>query len=332
MKQPPPANSAGRRETAADIERAAAAWVARVDRGGLSAADEDALSQWISADPRRSGAYARALAVNHHLDRTTALGDGFPVHLGQRGQRPRRHLLAIAASVAMIFATAGGLFAYRDVLERPLQPAIETTKDHVRLVTLAEGSSMTLNTLTELRPEMTPKLRRVDLIQGEALFHVAKDPARPFVVFAGGLNVKAVGTSFSVRRISQEAISVLVTEGVVEVSRSRTILGRVHAGISFTADMASTPVITQLNAVQLASALSWKDGRIDLQGLTLDQAASEFRRYSDVPIRIDDPALGKLHVTGGYSATDSDGFAEAAALSLGLRTQRRKDGIHIFKN
>jgi transmembrane sensor len=333
MSQSPPTQLTGRQETAAEIEQAATYWVARVDRGPLSVEENKELERWAAADPRRAGAYARAMAVNLHFDRAAALGENFLAQPHEELRAlSRRRMMAIAASAVFLSVVGGGIFAVtrRDGASN-VQP-IATAKGAVRKVALQEGSQITLNTLTQIRPDLTASARRIDLDYGEALFHVAKDPARPFIVYVGDVSVRAVGTSFSVQRTGPNAIRLLVLEGVVEVIRDKVMLGQVHAGIRFTVDPVASPVITTLDTTRLASALAWQQGRLDLQGLTLAQAAEEFDRYSDLKIRVDDPSIAKLHITGVYAVNDPEGFAQNAALSLGLRSTRQGNEVVISKN
>jgi transmembrane sensor len=88
---------------------------------------------------------------------------------------------------------------------------------------------------------------------------------------------------------------------------------------------------TEVGAAAVDRAMAWRQGQIDLDGLTLDQVADEFARYSDRRIVIDDPTVAKLKMTGLFSASDPDGFAKAAALSLGLRATPEADGVRLSR-
>jgi transmembrane sensor len=331
MSQPTSTEPIGPRETAAEIEQAAADWVARQDRGPLSDAEEQQLKQWAAADTRHAGAYARALALNLHLDRVAALGANFATKPEGAAMPTRRRVMAVAAGAIAASVAGIGVFTVNRRGAGPLAPPIATAKGAVRQLALQEGSHITLNTMTEIRPELTASLRKIDLLQGEALFDVAKDAARPFIVYAGDISVRAVGTSFTVRRVGPDAIKLLVTEGIVEVSRKDEILGRVHAGIEFAVDAVATPVITNLDESQVSGALSWRQGKLDLKGLTLKEAAEEFSRYSDLKIRVDDPSIANMHITGVYATNDPAGFAQNAALSLGLKSIRQGNEVIISR-
>ncbi len=316
------------RDSSADIDAAAAAWAARVDRGPLSDEDQAALEAWAAQDPRRAGAYAKALAVNAHLDRAAGLGADFT---------PSAHPVARAADRRRLLAT-GGLLAAASIIGAigygalGLRGRVSTAKGDIRRAPLADGSAVTLNTDTAIRTAFDDKMRRVDLLRGEALFDVAKDPARPFVVVAGDVRVRAVGTSFTVRTHADGQVGVIVREGVVEVWRGSggkpIRMAAEHAVLVANAGaLAPTPV----GAAAVDRAMAWRQGQIDLDGLTLGQAADEFARYSDRRILIDDPAIARLKMTGLFSASDPEGFAKAAALSLGLRATTESDGVRLSR-
>lgn len=313
-------------ESSDAIDAAAARWAARTDRESLSEQERTEFEAWASADPRRAGAYAKARAVNAYFDRAKALGTDFaPDEHPLARQAARRRFLAVAASVlALSIVGATGYFAHE------LRGREMTGKGDIRRLSLSDGSAVTLNTDTAIRADFSADRRKVELLHGEALFDVAKDAARPFIVSAGTVWVRAVGTSFTVRTMGNSEVRVLVREGVVDVAPVdgeapiRIVAGnQAHVGVP------GEVQLTALPAERIDGALAWRQGQIDLAGMTLAQAASEFSRYSDRRIRIDDPAVGRLKLTGVFSVSDPEGFAEAAALSLGLVATTDADGIRL---
>lgn len=314
------------RESSAAIDAVAAGWAARVDRGPLSAEDQQALEAWAAEDPRRAGAYARALAVSAHADRARALGEDFA---------PARHPVAVAAWRRRFLATGGALAAsvvagVAGYQALSFKGRVVTRKGDIRRAPLADGSAVTLNTDTAIRTAFNDEIRRVELLRGEALFDVAKDPGRPFVVVAGQVRVRAVGTSFTVRAHDDGEISVLVREGVVEVWRGPGGAPlRLQAQTATKIDAAGPLRAVAVAASAVDGATAWRQGQINLDGLTLGEAATEFARYSDRRIVVDDPAVARLKMTGLFSASDPDGFARAAALSLGLVARVQADGVRL---
>lgn len=319
-------NLAKTRDSSAAIDAAAAAWAARADRGPLSIDDQKALEAWAAEDSRRAGAYARALAVSAHADRAQALGEDFA---------PSLHPVAVAAGRRRLLASGGALAAAAVVgvagyQALSLKGRVVTRKGDIRRAPLDDGSAVTLNTDTVIKASFNNQIRRVDLVRGEALFDVAKDAGRPFVVVAGKVRVRAVGTSFTVRSRGAGQVDVLVREGVVEVWR-----GEGGAPLRLVAQTATKVDATgplraiRVDASAVDSATVWRQGQIDLDGLTLGEAADEFARYSDRRIVVADPAVARLKMTGLFSASDPDGFARAAALSLGLVATPQADGVRL---
>lgn len=318
-------------ESASEIESSAASWAAKIDRGGLSFDEQAALEKWLVADTRRLGAYARALAVNAHFDRAVALGPGFSPDDFEEERPPsppafnrRRFLFAGGSALAASIAAAVGF----GVLSTGA--AVVTAKGDTRRIALAEGSAITLNTDSRIEPRFEKRLRQVDLVRGEALFDVSRDRDRPFVVHAGDVRVRVLGTSFSVRRFDDGAVEVAVLEGHVEVGAA----GELHPhslrrGQRVRVSRRGDFQMDHMSHVALERSIGWRRGIIDLHGMTLAQAAAEYARYSDRRIVIADPAVGAMKVTGVYSTSDPLGFARAAALSLGIRATPTAEGMRL---
>lgn len=312
------------RETADDIDEAAASWAARADRG-LSPAEGVELEAWLAGDVRRPGAYARM---------TWALMSTEREHVGATVARlpmraTRRGWLAGAGALA---ASVAGTGVYLGAL-RPVTHA--TRKGETKVVSLGDGSVITLNTETRLEVRYAHDGRRVHLLEGEALFDVAQDHDRPFVVTARGADVRAVGTSFTVSNLRSAPVEVLVREGIVEVARadlpqqpparlvanSRAILARDTAAVA----------VAHVDNTELGSEMAWTDGRIVFRGETLAAAAARFGRYSDIGIIVVDPELGAERVAGVFNATDPVGFAQSVALSLNARVEITADMVRLTR-
>lgn len=298
-----------------------------MDRGPLSDDEQRALEAWAGADPRRAGAYAKARAVSLHFDRARALGEDFRPDLHPAATwRTRRRL--VLGGVGLAASAVFGLFGYAAYEHRH---RIATPKGDVRRVALADGSAVTLNTDSAVRPRLEAEIRQVELVHGEALFDVAKDSTRPFVVFAREVRVRAVGTSFVVRALPDRPVEVLVREGVVEVSRGEGPPVRLQADQTVTVEPARALQPRRLATGQAERATAWRQGLLDLNGLTLAQAAHEYERYTDRRIYLADPEMGQMKVTGLFSINNPDGFARAAALSLNLVATPAADGMRLTR-
>ncbi|WP_033075044.1 FecR family protein [Sphingopyxis sp. MWB1] len=318
-----------RRETASQIDDAAATWAAKVDRGPLNDKEQALLDTWLSGDSRRLGAYARALAINAHYDRAAALGPGYaPTNFEEAERAPalarRKFLVAGGGAIA---ASLAAFVGYGVITSRS---AIATGKGDLRRVTLAEGSAVTLNTDSRIHPRIAEGLREVELVEGEALFDVTRDPKRPFIVHAGNARVRVLGTSFTVRRFDDDSVEITVFEGLVEVGDAGSLPHQLLRAGQRTRLFARGGFRTdRLPSEALERSVEWRRGLLDLDGMTLGEAAAEYARYSERRIEIAEPAIDRLKVTGVYSTSDPLGFAEAAALSLGLRAVPTAEGVQL---
>jgi transmembrane sensor len=316
-------------QTAHEIDAAAADWAARADRG-LSPDDAQTLEAWLAGDVRRVGAYAKARAVMLYTDRAQALGrtyDPEAFRAANTPARPSRRLVIGGTAAAAVAAAVFGV-------GMRLKPVVYSTRrGEVRVISLQDGSIITLNTASKVAVSYSNRQRDVKLVEGEALFDVAHDKARPFVVAAGDTHVRAVGTSFTVSHIGATPVQVLVREGVVEVNRAK-LAAPVRAA-------ANTRVLAPIQAVSVESAavpaaevgraLAWREGRIAFEGETLAQAALQFSRYSDIRIVIADSATANEEITGLFQANDPVGFAQAVATSLDLKTQVGAGEVRISR-
>lgn len=302
------------RETPDAIEAAAARWLARHDAGPLGEAEAREFEAWRAADPRRLGAYIRLEAVSARLDRAGALS-GMPV-----AEAPRRRRWPIAAGLA-----AAGLLA--------LWPAAGYLRGELAVqrystgigqqyrAALADGSLIELNTATKVAVDLTPTEREVRLRRGEAVFDVAKDKARPFVVKTEYGDVRAVGTVFSVR--TEGGFEVAVAEGLVEVRREGKVVAKVGAGEIYRLAPSGPAVQEADRSEAIERSMAWREGKVVFAGETLAEAAAELNRYNRVKVEIADPKVAAIEVGGYFRATDPVGFAKALERSFPIRAQER---------
>jgi transmembrane sensor len=318
------------KESAKEIDDAAAEWVARLDRG-LTAVEEQNLQAWLSNDDRRLGAFGRMRALSWHTERSAGLGlDYEPERF--RARRPwltRRRLIQAGAAAATGAAAASGAVWLAGAGAR-----YATRLGEVRVVALGDGSVVTLNTASSMLVRYSRAQRLIKLLDGEALFDVAKDASRPFLVAAGDVNVRAVGASFTVRRLTGVPVQVLVQEGVVELRKSAALPAkavRLSANMRATAPAAAPIDVATVPASQLQRELIWRQGRIAFEGESLAQASAEFARYSDTRIVIDDPDLGREEISGSFQANDPVGFSRAVAEAFGARVDVTDGEVRLIR-
>jgi transmembrane sensor len=316
------------------IRHEAAAWVARLDRGALSAQTLLQFREWLEVDERNLEEFERCVAVWEDLDELHAYRHLFA--------KPRRKLMAprfvgpaIAAGLAMMVI---GLWAVPRLVNDELpsfeNAHLETAVGRIKSHPLEDGSSVKLNTDSALEVEYTEDFRRVRLQQGEAFFDVAPDPDRPFVVETPLGNVTAVGTSFLVR-LDGGSANVTVQSGRVRITQNAASPRAATPATDETATVGpGQTAIIQVDDVAIRSLdpsslfrqLAWRDGMLVFEGDPLHKVVAEFNRYARTKIIIADPALRDMRLGGYFPVGDTEGFLSSLEVSFGIRVERRPGG------
>jgi len=301
----------------------AAVWAVRLDRGQLSEDEAAELAAW-EQDPQRLGALVRArsgwLRINElvsadHQQKPTPSGFSW-----------RRAGVGLAASACIVLAAGGWMLALSNI------GWITAPENHIRPVALADGSRVVLDTATVLQVRFRPAQRDVYLRRGEAIFQVAHNRLRPFVVHAGDVDVRAVGTRFSVRRDGTN-VRVLVAEGTVEVTRRNAgQRDSVHQQLAANGALLASRDHAEAETLaprEIERRFAWSDGLLMFDGQSLATAILEINRYAERPVVLDDPRLGDRSIVGVFKAGESEDFAESAAAAFGGRVILKDSAIHI---
>ncbi len=300
-------------------------WFVELREDSISRSVREGFDGWLRISPENVRAYlqiashweeggGRALSIET-LEELIAMarGDGnvasLPGAAGLARVRTRRgnepgaafRFAALAAAV-MLMVVAGAL-----MWDRWFRHLYSTDVGEQRSLILADGSSVELNARSSIRIHYSGSERRIDLLAGQALFQVAYDAARPFIVLSGETQVRALGTQFDVyRRRSGTTITVL--EGRVAVSRNAASAASAHfaaptlaAGEQLTATRDS---VGKPRAANLTAAVAWTQHRLIFSGASLAEVVEEFNRYNSVPLVIAEPALGETLVSGSFSSSD----------------------------
>lgn len=327
---------------------AAANWRLR-HAAGLTPAEQAEFDAWLAADPQHAAAWHEVGVTLTALERIRAGGeaDAFVRELAQRRRRRRRR--TIAAGIVALAACTAILIVFVPKSKEPMARADVTAPIIVRADErrLDDGSRVALKAGAAISVNFAANWREVRLLRGEALFMVAPDPARPFVVIADEVEVRAVGTAFAVRA-GPKAVAVLVTEGQVSVvpaesapvrraARDATVVPvLVEAG----RELSITPAATawdsavqseRLSASAIERRLEWRLPRMQLAGTPLEAAAAALNRENRLQIVIADPVLSRLPLTGIYRLDDADGFVHVLEAHLGVKAERRSDGTVVLR-
>lgn len=297
---------------------------------GLPAGQVPAPGRWALQPGRAAVAPARQAreAQARPADETPAAAKACPLDaaalvFAPRRQETKSRLPGLAAAIAVVAVSlALGWRLHSPTVQRV---AYGTPVGALETTSLADGSEATLSSDSRIVVALSGRERRIELERGEAFFHAAKDPARPFVVAAAGHQAIAVGTRFAVRR-DADGVRVVVTEGLVRLEsapgpdglRQPTTL--LPAG-SVALASAHGVVVQSGTVDQARQALSWRDGFLAFHDTSLAAAAAEFNRYNARKIVIADPSVGALRVGGSFRWANAEAFVRLLEQGFPVRAE-----------
>jgi len=313
-----------------DTADIAAFWVARLDRGGLSADELIALREWAIAHPSHLRELERAARIWESLDALAALRRivARPVPAKRKRMTP----FAVAASAAGLALALAFLLFTRGGVEVPEYNASFATRvGEMQVIEPGEGSRISLNTDSRLAVEFGATLRRVRLDRGEAYFDVAADDDRPFVVETDFGTVVVTGTAFLVR-VEETGLEVTVREGHVELQGSPADAGdgRVPVAVLTAGEVASVESngsrrIEPIESARLVRKLGWRDGMLMFNGESLEEVVREVGRYTPIEINIADQALRTRRIGGYFRAGEIEDLLATLESDFGIRVERLGD-------
>jgi transmembrane sensor len=345
-----PSESAAREQA----ESAGAVWLARRD-AGLTAQEREEFERWLAADPLNAEAWTHLEAVWKAFDEPRRTGAA-PAMVRELAARRRRRGLRVRLGVTALAATAAAAAWVFLTWPATWPAAAPTVATNAVLLqperrVLPDGSVVELNQGAEIEVAYRSAARDVRLLRGEAHFAVAKNPERPFVVTAGGVQARAVGTAFAVK-LGSENVELLVTEGRVTVARlaagpvpdqsgngapapaAAPVL--VSAGdllvVPTSAGASRDPLQVQtLAAAEIEHRLEWREPCLEMSGTPLAEAVAWFNRDARLHLSIDDPELAKLRMSGVFRAGNAEGFVRLLESNYGVRVERRGGGEVVLR-
>lgn len=303
--------------------------MARLQGDARPPARDAAFKDWLAADTANQRAFEKATDIWAALPGAAALlEEAAPLQRTKHGtfrQRSPVAYFAIAASV--LLAVSIGIIL---MFARP--SAYSTAVGEQKVATLSDGSRIALNTDSSVEVRYDSDERLVELDRGEAMFEVAHNSARPFIVRAGNKQVRAVGTSFVVRR-DRDGVMVTLLEGKVAVTdvtpeTSATKPTYLNPGERLRVSVGKP---SKIDAQPADVATAWRRGQAVFSDTSLGDAISELNRYGGPRLATDDPRLAGLKISGVFATNDTNEFANAVAALHGLRVEQRGQTIVIVR-
>ena len=303
----------------------AAEWFIRLHDDNLSEAEYLEWQEWLAKSPANKKAFSRAEDCWKTLDDVTDLPwprkKPDPALSLFRRFVPLAPLAALAATLLLTLSV--NLFLQSDNNIPLTATTYQTALSEHKNITLEDGSIITLGARSIINVKYSKIRRQITLVRGEAIFDVAKNKQRPFVVKAGKGTVTAIGTIFNIHSGNQ-GVTVTVLEGIVEVnpalSSERTkgsFHSRVVAGkaVSYHDD----GNISDIVATNVEAAISWKQGLLVHVDTPLADVIEDVNRYSAREIIIGDAALSHISYTGTVLSDGIDNWLRGLSVAYPIK-------------
>lgn len=314
------------------VEEQALEWVVRLRSDQVTDEDINKFSNWLSAGAAQRNAWDNA------LDTWTTLGvvELMPLDSLMQSEaatrvvnfpaRQRRSWRPFAAAATVLLAS---VLVWSFLPGAPDPQSYQTAVGESRLVDLADGTAVELNTTSEILVVLDKDERRVQLLRGEAYFDVAPDKQRPFRVVLGEIQAEALGTAFNIFRKTPDDVTVVVSEGVVRVSevqgsatsaaQSRLVLA--GQSISYQAGQRLAEPVE----VDIDRQMAWRRGQLVFENTSIADAVTALNRYSVKKISLGN-GTGNLKLSGTFSLRQPQQTLHAVAQAANLNVEKSETG------
>ncbi len=309
--------------------RQAADWLARLLAPDVDDRDRDAFERWCAERDANADAYA-AIAADHEF--ASLLADDPVIADAARKARIeysgrsrasgiRRYFTLAAAALVVVAVGAGAWRIYRDA---PTTQALATAIGELRSVTLADGTRLVLDTNTRLDARFARDARELVLHEGRIDIDVARD-ARPFSVVSGRGVVRDIGTHFEVERHGED-VAVKLIAGAVDVSvRDAGEAGKATLAPGQQARFGAQGGVVVAETGDLPDSERWTEGTLVFRERRLADLIAEVNRYSTVQLRLADPSLDELRVSGVFHVGDQTSLLEALRVGWSISARQASD-------
>ncbi len=359
------------------IREEACEWVIRLEHGSLSETDTDQFLQWLDRSHRHREEFTELVALWGNMDSMSSLADVIPVDSHRSADsEPAASADSSPAWLATIkgFLDFGWGFKYPAAIATFAVISLVSIlyvsdgqwanqlfggnanlyATHVgeqKIIGLPDGSTVNLNTNSEVEVVYSDRQRKIYLKRGEAHFAVQHNPQRPFVVYVGTGSVTAVGTAFNIE-YNKGFVDVIVTDGVVEVESS--LAERQSKGFSDSPVDGSTDpnqkIVTKtrvkvghkavfdeivrsvkvVDSKDIERELAWQAGNLIFEGDRLEDVIAEVTRYTKSRIVIHGAALRDLQIGGSFKTGETDAMLDALQSSFGIAVTRMSDNLVVL--
>lgn len=317
---------------AAEAER----WFLRLQELDCTDAERREFERWVGATEEHRVAYQRAerlwglLGEAVQRPEVHALPEAVLPPLADRTVRPAWWSWAAAAAVCLVL-----VFSYQvyRTARLPAPEHFQTAVGETRSLTLADDSTITLDTDSHVAVRNGPWERSVELMRGAAFFDVRPDAKRPFIVTTELGRATVLGTRFQMR-LDRDGLDVVLLDGSLRLDRTAAIPAPDQTHVVLQpgqqATLARGEPTWQTSEADVEAPTAWRQQRLIFRDTPLPDAVAEVNRYTTVQLRVGEPDLESLTVNGVFRTGDLDSFVLALEYTLPVRTLTTPSGDRVL--
>lgn len=321
-------------------------WIAKIDRE-LTAEEVAEFHAWLTQSEQHQKVFTEMAQLWDKMDVLERLSNLFPADEMVTNKRKvaNKWYLAAAASIFMVMSSFLLLIQDNSLWGDDFI-TYETAVGESSTITLADNSTVLLNTDSVLKVTYTDAYRLLQLERGELHVDVAHDTKRPLSVVANGKVFQAVGTAFNVQ-VKRGDVELIVTDGKVVIAEVTDEKSDVEDALKI--DQVSAPLVTKGEMVslkvkdtlakinvqalaepQLTANLSWRQGNIIFNGESLLEAMQEVSRYTSTKFQIADKSIEDIKIAGRFKIGDVNGLVAALSNNFNIKADRVNKNLVVL--
>ncbi len=287
-------------------------WLLRIRSENCTGAEHRTFEVWLAESPDHRQTYAEIEAQWQWMEPFKTMN--FPAREAALCYLSKSRKRLFVYSIAATFLLAVGLTAFSPDGWLGIWQNYRAEKGGRQVITLADGSSLELNTDSEVRIHYNHWQRHVELIKGEAFFTVAHDAERSFEVRVGYGHIRDIGTAFEVY-LKPNQVIVAVQEGIVEIQA----MGKRELTAGQQLAFNDTGEFQDVENQDVAALTAWRQGNLIFRNRRLDDVLAEVGRYHNTRIRLQNENLGKLRISGTFHTAELNNTLNAIATLLPVK-------------
>ncbi|WP_418185567.1 FecR family protein [Aliarcobacter vitoriensis] len=304
------------------VDEQAISWLIK-EKEGLTQNEEEQLKHWLESNPSHKKSYNTNKLLRQRFSKLSNNTIEKLVENANKGakrtkfiQRTKKFMIAASVFLCIGFGTD---YYFVPVYSQNFVSAQELQNT----ITLPDDSKIVLDVNSNLNVDYYKSSRKIDFVDGRAIFYVAKDKEKPFIIKTKDAEIEVVGTTFEVSNINN-SFSVKVKEGTVKVTSNRkyTYLNQGDK-IEINEDKKM-----DFEKVEVENIASWENGFLVFNKTTLKDSLAEFSRYKDLKIEFQDERVAKIQITGKFAINDFDKFLVSLPKIYSIKVDKKEN---IFK-